>query len=213
MKHTTSRALFSYWNGIRGQRLAPQRFEIDPSRISALLPYTFVLERLDAETFRYRLAGTSLCEVFGCELRGTNFLEGWATIDRVPLLRQLSLLTRQGAVALVHMEVSALGERPVACEVILLPLTHTRDSVDRVLGAFSLLDAAAWIGAKPVTSKSITGNEVIWPAPEPHLRAEHGLAVAADAGRLRPPPYAQSSRRPQFRVLEGGLKRTDADET
>ena len=96
MKHNTSKALFAYWDSVRGHRMAPQRFEIDPSKISAILPYTFILERRDAETFSFRLAGTRMCDVFGYELRGTNFLDGWETIDRLPLLRQFSTLTRQG---------------------------------------------------------------------------------------------------------------------
>ncbi len=107
MKHKTSSALFGYWDSVRGHRMAPQRFEIDPSKISALLPYTFILERRDAETFSFRLAGTRMCDIFGHELRGTNFLDGWETIDRLPLLRQFSSLTRQGTVGIVYIEMAA----------------------------------------------------------------------------------------------------------
>lgn len=208
MKHSISKALYSYWNGIRGQRMAPQRFEIDPARISALLPYTFVLERVDAETFRYRLAGTAMCEIFGCELRGTNFLAGWETIDRVPLLRQLSLLTRQGAVAVAYMDISAPGEKPVECEVVLLPLLHTGESIDRVLGAFCPLHVPAWLGEKPATSKSITANEMVWPASEPSRLIQAAPFIASQVDGLLHTSLPQPGRR-QFRVLEGGLSRTD----
>jgi len=57
MRHPTSQALYAYWNEMRGERIAPQRLEIQPARIGAVLPDTFILERCDSRTFRYRLAG------------------------------------------------------------------------------------------------------------------------------------------------------------
>ena len=77
MKQKTSQILYAYWNGVRGERMAPRRFEIEPARIATILPETFILERLDTDTFVYRLAGTRMCEQFGCEFRGANFLDGW----------------------------------------------------------------------------------------------------------------------------------------
>ncbi len=106
MKHKTSKALFAYWDAVRAGRAAPLRFEIDPSKISAILPYTFILERIDAENYRFRLAGTRMCEIFGHELRGTNFLDGWETIDRLPLLRQFSTMTRQASAGIVNIPVA-----------------------------------------------------------------------------------------------------------
>ena len=62
MKQSTIQVLFGYWNEVRGERLAPRRFEIEPARIATILPETFILERLDSETFPYRLAGTKICD-------------------------------------------------------------------------------------------------------------------------------------------------------
>jgi hypothetical protein len=204
MKHNTTRALYAYWDSVRGRRLAPKRFEIDPSKISALLPYTFILERRDAETFSFRLAGTRMCDIFGHELRGTNFLDGWDTIDRLPLLRQFSTLTRQGTAGVVGVEVAAAGEENVECEIVLLPLRHTRDTIDRVVGAFSPLQSPAWLGEKPLVSKHVSASEIIWPSRGP---------VEAISRPTEPPPalapplssrLVRSERR-QFRVFDGGL--------
>jgi hypothetical protein len=186
--------------------MAPQRFEIDPARISALLPFTFVLERIDAETFRYRLAGTAMCEVFGSELRGTNFLDGWENIDRVPLLRQFSLLTRQGAVALTYMAVAAADEEAVECEVMLLPLMHTRETIDRVLGVFCPLQTPAWLGEKPATQKSIVTSQMVWPATEPRQLLSRTPQISPETEYLAHTPVPQPGR-PRFRVVEGGLGR------
>lgn len=212
MKHKTSRVLFSYWNEVRADRVAPQRFEIDPSRISAILPYTFILERRDAETFRFRLAGTRMCDIFGQELRGTNFLDGWMTIDRLPLLRQFSTLTRQGSVGVVHIEVAAIAEEAIGGEVLLLPLRHTRDAIDRVLGSFSPLQSPSWLGEKPIVSKRVLANELVWPTRDALATlsrepAEQPLSVPARAARI-----VRSERR-QFRVFDGGLNRPNCDKT
>jgi hypothetical protein len=212
MRHKTSKALFAYWNEVRADRLAPQRFEIDPSKISAILPYTFILERIDAETYRYRLAGTHVCEIFGSELRGTNFLGGWPVIDRPPLLRLFSVLTRQGAAAVISMKVATLCEQTVECEVLLLPLRHTRDTIDRILGSFAPLEAPGWLGDKPVASKHFVANELIWPAQDPRPQISPVPAEEPAASHGRNARIIRSERR-QFRVVDGGLSRTDWDKT
>jgi hypothetical protein len=211
MKHKTSKVLYAYWNGVRRDRIAPQRFEIDPSRISGILPHTFILERHDAERFCFRLAGTRICEIFGRELRGTNFLDGWETIDRLPLLRTFSSLTRQGAAGVVHVEVAAHAEAEIDCEVLLLPLRHTRDDIDRVLGAFSPLHAPGWLGYSPITAKRVVANRLLWPdgdplpklsrIPDPHA-ADPVLATERTARIVR-------SEHRQFRVFDGGRSSSD----
>ncbi len=82
MKERTSQHLFAYWNTVRGDRVAPRRFEIEPSRIAGVLPETFILEREARGDYRFRLAGTRICEQFGREFRGANLLDLFAADDR-----------------------------------------------------------------------------------------------------------------------------------
>jgi hypothetical protein len=213
MKHTTSRALFSYWDSVRAERIAPQRFEIDPSRISAILPYTFILERIDSETLRYRLAGTRMCEIFGSELRGTNFLDGWTAKDRMSLLRQVSVLSSQGAVLNLYVKLGASENETVECEVILLPLLHTTRTIARVLGALSPLSMPAWLTERPVRCKAILTNELVWPSGNAHdTIARMPDDRTPDVLRERPARIVRSQRR-QFRVVDGGLSRSECDES
>jgi len=74
--------LYGYWNEVRAGRLAPQRLDIEPSRIAEILAETFMLEWVEPGTYPYRLAGTQLCEIFGSELRGKNFRGGWSEVGR-----------------------------------------------------------------------------------------------------------------------------------
>ena len=44
MKHPSNRELFNYWNERRGERLAPERADIEPAAIRQVLGDTFVIE-------------------------------------------------------------------------------------------------------------------------------------------------------------------------
>lgn len=212
MKHKTSNILYAYWNKVRGDRVTPRRFEIEPAQIAAILPATFILERVDAETFRYRLAGTRICDIFGVELRGTNFLDGWSAEDRLSLIRHFVALAKQGAVELIHLEAAPIAKLSTPFEVLLLPLRHTGESIDRVLGSFCPLDEPSWLGELPLINKRLIANELIWPAGGAKVAAEsHDEHVPM----LFPARHARIVRtdRRQFRVFEGGLGRSDADKS
>ncbi|HRJ69077.1 MAG TPA: PAS domain-containing protein [Beijerinckiaceae bacterium] len=74
MRFESSKHIFAYWRRLRAGATAPERNAIDPVALGRHLADVFLLER-DAEgAFRFRLAGSSLCVVFGQELRGREFL-------------------------------------------------------------------------------------------------------------------------------------------
>ncbi|MBO0765768.1 MAG: PAS domain-containing protein, partial [Hyphomicrobiaceae bacterium] len=146
MKQRTLQILYAYWDGLRAGRIAPLRLEVDPSRIGSILPEIFLLERLDATTYCYRLAGTRLCEIFGSELRGTNLLDGWTTADRAELERALTRTCDEGAATHIVMEACAGASRRVQLEALLLPLMHAGNAIERVLGAVSAVASPHWLG-------------------------------------------------------------------
>src|SRR5579863_8950009 len=79
MKHKNSHLLVGYWGRLRKGRAVPDQTDIDPRAIKRMLSQIFILDATDAARPNYRLAGTSLCERFGLELRGSNFLSHWET--------------------------------------------------------------------------------------------------------------------------------------
>jgi hypothetical protein len=81
MQQPTSRQLYAYWDRVRNGRVAPRRFEIEPAKIAALLPQTFIVENAGMLGYRFRLAGTKICEQFGRELRGADLLGLWDAKD------------------------------------------------------------------------------------------------------------------------------------
>jgi len=145
--------------------------------------------------------------MFGAELRGTNFLDGWPPEDHLSLMRRLSVLSGRGAVELIHLEAAPPGRPSVGFELLLLPLRHTSEAIDRVLGSFAALDHPSWLGHVPLATKRLIANEFIWPAGNSNgtapefgpLRPNHSpTPLTPRGGRI-----VRSERR-QFRVFDGG---------
>jgi len=211
MKHKTSEKLYDYWNCVRGDRSAPKRFEIEPSKIASILSTTFILERLSADAYRFRLAGTRMCEIFGKELRSTNFLDGWPSEDRLLLIRNLAVLTNQAATSLIHFQAAARTERAIEFELLLLPLFHTQKGIDRILGCCSPLDLPAWLGDKPLLTKRLIANELVWPNRNPHASIDDTSTGPQGRARDGNARIVRSAQR-QFVVFEGGLSRPTKEE-
>lgn len=210
MRTKTAQTLYGYWNSVRGDRCAPRRFEIEPARISDLLPETFILERADMADLRYRLAGTRICEQFAAEFRGRSFFDDWSLEDRATIADCAHRVVNDAAVGLLAIDAMTPRGRVASFEILLLPLTHTRDTVERVLGCMTALSPEDWLGHEPLHNRKLTAHEVIWPdgrAAVPARTPDRQLPFAAHIRNAR---IVRADRR-QFRVYDGGLSRSDRD--
>lgn len=200
----TTKVLYAYWNDVRGDRIAPRRLEIEPTRIADVLHETFILERSDAHTYSYRLAGTRICDMFGFELRGSNFLEGWREDHRAEMEHALHDACSRGAV--VRLELEAGGEHPrqrARFEALLLPLVHLRPQADRLLGSLTCLEAPVWLGAVRIAARQLLRIEIIWPDGRPRALVDGLNRQAPFLPEIRHAKLVRSNRR-QFRVYNGG---------
>jgi hypothetical protein len=204
MKQKTSQSLYAYWNKVRADRNAPRRFEIEPFQIGTVLPYSFILEKTDRETFRFRLAGTAICDHFGQEFRGTNFLDGWDEEDQISLTRLLAVVTVQGGVVVLDIEAETASKKCVTFEILILPLVHTRETIDRVLGAMSPVALPDWLGHETIRVRRLLRSEVIWPNGRPLPVLDAAKRQAPLLPHIRKARIVRSDRR-QFRVYDGGL--------
>ena len=210
MKNRTSQVLFGYWNDVRGDRMAPGRFEIEPSRIAPILPETFILERIDSGVFRFRLAGTRICEQFGRELRGENFVAFFANDEQRLIERDLGQISAQGGVGHIVIEATTATDKKVEFELLLLPLVHTHQVVNRILGAASPLAQPPWLGHERLTVHRLISHDLIWPAGRRHAIAER-MSAPPPAALATPNARIVAANRRTFRVYEGGLgKGTDS---
>lgn len=207
--------MYQYWNEVRGDRVAPRRFEIEPSRISQLLPETFILETVGVDVLRYRLAGTRLSGQFGRDFRGANFLEQWSPRERAIVLGKLKSLTASGCPTVIISEASSARGRKAVFEIVLLPLVHTGGTIDRILGAASCISPPSWIGEDALVRQRLIDARIVCPEsrPEEGVRSKPIELVQA----LEPPPFLAHVRNArivrqdcrQFRVYDGGLLTRD----
>ena len=163
MQHTATKTLFNYWNQLRGSRSAPERKNVDPTKIRHALSNTFILEADANQEFSFRLAGSHLCSAYCRELKGRPFQNLWAHKDREALNTLITAVTQDHAVALVTFEGTTQASNHMSFETILLPLRHNGSSTNRILGSMTAKDEPYWFGAQPIIEQRITGLRLIWP--------------------------------------------------
>jgi hypothetical protein len=59
------KALYDYWDGLRGGRAMPARADIDPTRIPELLPHIIMYDVAPDEGYRVRLMGEEIVRFVG----------------------------------------------------------------------------------------------------------------------------------------------------
>lgn len=212
MKHPATRALYAYWNEVRAGRRAPRRLEIQPARLGGLLLDTFILERTGRSGFVFRLAGTRVSTWLGASLRTRNFLACWGEADRAMLERHLSAITDHGRAGVFTGEgyvparagQAATGRDAAPFELVVLPLIHTGQAIDRLLCLLVPLDGPGPAAGEPLHGLKLLAAEEIWPD---GLSEDDPLALPETPPSLHPnvrmARIVRQGRR-QFRVYQGG---------
>jgi hypothetical protein len=167
MKHQATRDLYQYWQKLRGVRPAPERSEIEPADIRHLLGNTFILEVVSRREYRFRLAGTKVCALYGREMKGKDFAEFWDQSDREAVATMLSAITSDAAATVMGLTGRSDHGRDLPMEVIMLPLRQRNEGYTRILGSLSAMDDPFWIGIHPIMKQSISSMRLIWPDENP----------------------------------------------
>ena len=204
MQQRTNQVLYAYWNDVRGDRLAPRRFDIEPSQIGTVLAETFILECSEPHAFIYRLAGTKICDTFGREFRGLNFLETFRDEDRQGITAHLDEVQKQGAILVLEAEAVIAKNRTARFEILLMPLIHTASSISRMLGAVAAVEPPGWLGTERLPPLDLLRHQHIWPEGRPHAIADKFRNPPALAPELVDARLVRVNRR-SFRVVDGGL--------
>ncbi len=204
MQQHTSQVLYAYWNEVRGERLAPRRFDIEPAQLGAVLSETFILECDDAKSASFRLAGTKVCDSFAREFRGTPFMELFLAEDRDRLAQSIEVVRGQGAVLVMEAEARAPGHASVRFEIVLMPLVHTGTSISRLLGSVTAIDPPIWLGTETLPPLDVLRMQMVWPDGRPQAVVDtlrHQPVLIPELANAR---LVRINRR-SFRVLDGGL--------
>lgn len=214
MQMTSTKQLYTYWNTIRGSRSAPDRRDIDPTRIREALANTFILELDDADKFSFRLAGSHLCTSYCRELKGRSFSGLWHDRDSDAMETLIRAVTEDHAVALVTFQGSTALHTKASFETILMPLRHNGSTHTRILGAMTAVDEPYWLGVQPILEQRITGLRLIWPDEIPAEDTMRDVATSvvndggfshANSSAMPTTIYGRSARRyAHLAVIDGG---------
>jgi hypothetical protein len=190
--HPGSRALFRHWEAIRAERPAPGRDDLDLAQIRAIVPDLFILDRDHLrQSFRYRLAGTRLCELHRQELTHTDMLTGWDQFECDTIRRLLNTAATSLQPCLVRMRYVTAMSHMIGIEMIAMPMMARDGMRVQILGGMFPFRDISTLGYDNISSKELTGARTVY--------TEHGAAVT---GLRQAPPAAPGSR---FRVIQGGV--------
>lgn len=219
MQKSSTKTLYNYWNTLRGSRSAPDRRDIDPTRIRGALANTFILELNDRNEFDFRLAGSHICAAYARELKGRSFSRLWHLRDRDAMDTLVRAVTEDHAVALVTFTGSTSVNTKVQIETILLPIRHNGTTGNRLLGAMTAIEEPYWFGVQPIMEQRITGLRLIWPddlslddmARDISSSIPDDVIAVSAVGPLSPPTpmsatvYGRAARRyAHLAVIDGG---------
>jgi len=120
----------------------------------------------------------------------------WEDADRDAVASLLRTVFADAAVGYGRFKAYSHTNRQANFEFVLLPLIHTGEAINRILGAITAIEPPFWLGAEPLLRQEIIELNTHWPDGVPGFMAPGG----ADVIRLA---------RRRFRVLEGGLGEGD----
>jgi hypothetical protein len=146
MQLAISRELHAYWDALRAGRSAPERNDIEPGAIRAILADTFVLDFDKESGFPFRIVGSRANSLFLRELRGLSFLEIWREADREQVRAALDSVANETRPYLLRAEARPPGVETAEIETTLLPLRHNGSTRSRVLGCLALKSTPHWLG-------------------------------------------------------------------
>ena len=139
MKHPSSREFFAYWDEKRGDARAPDRSEIEPGAVRELLGDIFVLSYDAAAGYPFRVAGTRVCALLGCDLKNRSFSALFAPHGRREIEEIIAVVAEEMQAAVAGITATSEDGSPANLELLLLPFNaraHAPISLTGLLAPF-----------------------------------------------------------------------------
>src|SRR5712691_11199322 len=139
MKHPSSRDFFAYWDEKRGGAPAPDRSEIEPGAVRGLLGDIFVLSYDATSGYPFRVAGTRVCALAGCDLKDRSFSALFAPDARREIEGIIAVVAEEMLAAVAGITATAEDGSLAHLELLLLPFSpraHAPLSLTGLLAPF-----------------------------------------------------------------------------
>jgi hypothetical protein len=139
MKHPSTREFFAYWDEKRGDARAPDRSEIEPGAVRELLGDIFVLSYDAASGYPFRVAGTRVCALLGCDLKDRSFSALFTPDARREIEEIIAVVSEEMLAAVAGITATSQDGSVAHLELLLLPFSaraHTPVSLTGLLAPF-----------------------------------------------------------------------------
>lgn len=148
------REVFDYWDRLRGDRIAPDRRELEPFDIAGALGDIIMLDT-DGGAATFRMAGSRLTAALGRELRGEVFTTLWAENDQTRLLELLQYAQECPAGLVINFDIHTPTGREQQFEAVLLPLQLDGPLIRRLVGVATPVQRPFWLGCERASILSL----------------------------------------------------------
>jgi hypothetical protein len=139
MKHPSNREFFAYWDEKRGAARAPERSEIEPGAVRELLGDIFVLSYDAGAGYPFRVAGTRVCALLGCDLKDKSFSALFEPQARREIEDVIAVVAEEMLAAVAGITATAEDGSLAHLELLLLPFNaraHAPISLTGLLAPF-----------------------------------------------------------------------------
>jgi hypothetical protein len=192
IQHPGTRALFSFWEKIRGEKAAPGRDDLDLRQISAIMPNLFILERDHLyQTYKWRLAGSEICQLYRQKLTSANALAGWDGFERNTLKQLFDTVATRLQPCLVGFHLTTDTGQIIAAELLGLPILARNGMRFHIFGGIFPLSDNHQLGYGAITCMQLSAARSIWTEPLP------GDKLVASMNKTAIPSVA-------LRLIQGG---------
>ncbi len=166
--HPGTRALFRYWEKLRGENAAPRRDDLDLRQISAIVPNLLMLDRDNLrQTYKWRLSGSETSLLYRQPLTGADALAGWSGFERETLKQRFDAVVTSLQPCLIRYHLTTDTEEVIGAELLGLPMQARNGMRFHVFGGiFPLRDIPA-MSYGGITHLELSGARTIWTEPLP----------------------------------------------
>ena len=184
--HPASRSLFRFWDAIRAERSAPSRSELDLGKIRTLIPSLFIAEyATTARMYRWRLAGTAICELYCRELTGTDMLAGWDGFETDIITRYLNATMNNRQPSVLRFRLQTDRQQMIGAELMAFPLLAADGITTHIFGGLFPFRETWSLGYTEITHFELSAARSVWTenlptiAPEPvgAVKPKHNFHV------------------------------------
>lgn len=161
--HPGTRLLFRHWETIRSEHAAPKRSDLNLRQIRSLMPNLVMIEKTAATaSYRWRLAGTDVCQLFGRELTATDALFLGDSFEKATIRKLYEAVRTSLQPCLLRYRLTTDKDTVIGVEQVGLPLLNDAQSEVYVFGGIFPFHESSKQRHTAITGFELASARTIW---------------------------------------------------